>query len=119
VSRGRRPLGLARATLAGFHRDRCFDQSALVAFYCLLSLAPFVYVAGVVVRRFLPGPDPVRAALLHLSPLLAADAATALTRLIESDLAQLPQLCSAADFFRGQRFLKLRHCARGGLERRV
>jgi len=34
-------------------------------------------------------------------------------------LAQLPQLCSAADFFRGQRFLKLRHCARGGLERRV
>jgi len=87
VSRGHRALGLARATLTGFHRDRCLDQSALVAFWCLLSLAPFVYVAGGLVRRFLPGPDPVRAALLHVSPLLGADAASALARLIDNDLA--------------------------------
>jgi len=87
LTRVRRALSLARATLAGFHRDRCLDQSAIVAFYCLLSLAPIVYVAGVVLQRLLPGPDPVREALLRVSPLLSADAVGALTRLIESDLA--------------------------------
>ena len=77
---------LARDTISGFHRDRCFDQAALVSFYCLLSLAPCLYVAAVVVAHVVPGPDPFREALSRLAPLLAPNAVEALSRLIEHDL---------------------------------
>ncbi len=87
MSRARRLLDLLWAALVGFHRDRCLDHAAVVACYGLLSLAPFVYLTSVLVRELLPGPDPVRQAVFHISPLLAADAANALSRLIEHDLA--------------------------------
>ncbi len=96
MSRLKRSWALVRATVAGFHRDRCFDQAALVAFYCLLSIAPALYVAGVLLARFAPGPDPVRATLLRVSPLLSADAVTALTRLIEHDLAMSTRVIAIA-----------------------
>jgi membrane protein len=87
MKRARRALRLVWASIVGFHHDRCFDQAAVVAFYCLLSIPPAVYITGVILRALLPEPDPIGQLVSHVAPLLTAEASSALARLIEHDLA--------------------------------
>ena len=67
--------------LRHFHRDRCFDLSATVAFYSLLSLGPLLYLIGSTLGLFVDETDTVRSAIDRLSPFVPPEVSAALQRL--------------------------------------
>ncbi len=53
--------------LRNFLKDGCLDHAAAVAYYSLLSIAPILYLVGLVVRRFVPGHDTTSVAIQRVS----------------------------------------------------
>jgi membrane protein len=64
-----------------FLKDGCLDLAAAIAYYSLLSLAPFLYLVGLLLRWMLPGHDPTGLALDRVSAFVPAELAPAVVRL--------------------------------------
>ncbi len=74
-------LGYPWLAFRNFLKDGCLDDAAAVAYYALLSLAPFLYLVGLVLRWLLPGPDPTGVALQRASAFVPPELAATVERL--------------------------------------
>ncbi|MBZ5640525.1 MAG: YihY/virulence factor BrkB family protein [Acidobacteriia bacterium] len=64
-----------------FLKDGCLDHAAAVAYYSLLSLAPFLYLVALLIRWMLPGHDPTGIALTRVSAFVPPELAPTIERL--------------------------------------
>jgi membrane protein len=58
---------VTRRAAVNFYRDNCLDRSATVAFYALLSLGPFLYLAGTTIALVFRGEAGAREAIEQIS----------------------------------------------------
>lgn len=67
-----------------FVSDGCLDHSAIVAYYTLLSMGPFLYLVGRLLRSVLDVNDPTGIALGQITPFFPPEVAPFLQRLGQS-----------------------------------
>jgi membrane protein len=73
-----------RAALANFHRDRCLDQAATIAFYALVSVGPCLYLLCLVLTKILGESEAKGAAFTGAASFFPAAVAATVMRLEES-----------------------------------
>jgi membrane protein len=76
-----RPVAVLWRAFRNFLADRSLDHAAAIAYYSLLSLAPFLYIIGLLLRFLLPGRDPTGEALSRASAFVPPELAPTVERL--------------------------------------
>jgi membrane protein len=74
-------LGYPWKALRNFLRDGSLDHAAAVSYYSLLSIAPFLYLVGLLLRWLLPGHDTTGVALERVTAFVPPELGTTVGKL--------------------------------------